>query len=279
MEELRVKANNLSLRDAFRCGQCFRWKEDGGGTWEGVVRGRVIRIRQDGEFLNIRGVSGEEYDGWLRGYLGLDVDYDRILRILSQDSVLREAIAYSPGIRVLRQDFWETLCTFILSQNNNIPRITSLVERLCAAFGRPLEGGWHAFPDSGVLAALREEDLSPLRAGYRSAYILDAARRVASGEISGPALAGMTLGEARKTLLGIHGVGPKVAECVLLFGAGRLDAFPLDVWMKRVMRRHYPGGLPDYALPYAGIAQQYLFHFARTSEKSENAGRASLPIC
>ena len=165
---------------------------------------------------------------------------------------------------MLRQQPWEALCTFIISQNNNIPRITGIVGRMCAAFGRPLGGGWHAFPTPEAIAALAPDALAPLRAGFRARYLVDAARRVVSGEVDLEALGTLPLDEAQAMLTRITGVGVKVAACTLLYGCGRVECVPVDVWMRRVLDRLYPGGIPACTYGYEGIAQQYLFHCART---------------
>lgn len=263
MKYFSVEARCFSLRETFECGQCFRWRGDG-EEYCGVVGGRRLFLKTEGEKLLISGCGPADYEGWLAGYLGLNQDYDAYKRLLSQDEVLRAAIGFAPGIRVMHQDFWETLCSFIISQNNNIPRIMGIIDRLCEGFGDDC-GGYYAFPSAERLASLDPQDLSGLRSGFRAAYIIDAARRVASGEIDEAFIKSAPLDESRAMLMRIKGVGPKVADCALLFGAGRLDAFPVDVWIRRAMERLFPAGLPDFAAPIAGIAQQYIFHYARKS--------------
>ena len=180
-------------------------------------------------------------------------------------------MAYAPGIRVLHQPAWEALAAFIMSQNNNVPRIKGIIERLCTAFGDPLAWGYD-FPPPERLAGLGEEDLRVLRCGWRWEYLLDAAEKVASGLLPLDQVAVLPLPEARQALQSIKGVGPKVAECVLLYGMGRLEAFPLDVWMKRAMKILFPGKKPEDFGPYAGIAQQYIFHYCRTHPDEIRAG-------
>ena len=169
------------------------------------------------------------------------------------------------GIRILKQEPWETVCSFIISQNNNIPRIKGIIERLCENFGEKIEGGF-AFPSAEKIAALSLEELAVIRSGFRAKYILDAARKFASGEISSERLEQLSTDEARSQLMKIYGVGEKVADCVLLFAFARIDAFPKDVWIKRAMEKLFSGDLPECAVPYAGIVQQYIFHFARTTK-------------
>lgn len=262
---------DFSLPDILDCGQCFRFRPVEQSRYpqcyEGVAFGRYLRLsrKADGTVI-LHDTTPQELEQIWGPYFDLDTDYRGVKGILSQDPVLAKAAAYAPGIRVLRQEGWEALCCFIFSQNNNIRRIQGIVERFCAAFGRPLEGapGWYAFPTPEELRGITPEDLAPLRAGFRAKYLADAVEKVASGQVRLELLSQLPLPQAREELQQIHGVGPKVAECALLYGFGRMECFPLDVWMKRVMERLFPQGLPQFALPWAGIAQQYLFHYART---------------
>lgn len=252
----------LELDSTLDCGQCFRWSRTPAG-WAGVVDGRSVLARMEGDTLLLEGPDETERDFWSR-YFALDVDYPALLaRYQAGNRQLAACVAENPGIRVLRQPFFETLCTFILSQNNNIPRIRGLVERLCALCGSPLENGQHAFPTPEQLAACTEEQLATLRAGWRAAYLADAAQK-ALGPLPGPeTLAALPLADARAALMTIHGVGPKVADCTLLYGLGRWDAFPLDVWMKRAMAQLFPRGIPVCCRGTQGIAQQFIFAYAR----------------
>ena len=177
---------------------------------------------------------------------------------------MAEAAAFAPGIRILRQEPWEALCSFIISQNNHIPRIKGIIERLCQRLGAEIPGtAWHAFPTAERLAACSLEDLAPLRAGFRAKYLLDAARKVASGQVDLARVAAAPVEEGRRELQTIFGVGPKVAECALLYGFHKTECFPLDVWMKRAMATLLPGRRPEEFGENAGLAQQYLFHYSR----------------
>lgn len=249
----------FSLKDTLTCGQCFRWEEDDSGSFSGITGSQPCRravLRQEGETLLIESENPEDADFW-REYLDLDEDYDRWKEGFSGDPTLSAAIGYCGGIRLLRQDPWETLISFIISANNNIPRIKGIISRLCEGFG---EDG--AFPSAARLSALTVDDLAPIRAGFRAKYILDAAQKVACGTLDLTAVAGMEIEEARKALMTVNGVGPKVAECVLLYGFHRLEAFPVDTWIKKVLAQYYPDGFPGWAEP-RGVAQQYLFHYIR----------------
>lgn len=244
------------------CGQAFRWELLPDGSFSGVVGSARRTLTQTGDTLTLFPVAENEAD-WFLHYFALNDDYDKMLCVLTRNPVLRRCIAAAPGIRVLHQDFFEVLLTFIISQNNNILRIRGIVSRLCEGFGEPLPDGGFAFPRPQRLAGLCAEDLAFLRAGWRADYLLDAARRVASGEVSEELLRGLSLADARALLQTIRGVGPKVADCVLLFGLDRAEAFPTDVWMRRAMKTLFPKGLPGYCARYAGVAQQFIFDYAR----------------
>ena len=260
-----LPANGFSPPNTFLSGQCFRWDEQPDGSFFGVVSGKVLNVLRREEQLIVSGLAPQEFTALgFPQYFDLERDYDAIARELAALSpVMRQACALVPGVRILRQDPWETLCSFIISQNNNIPRIKGIIARLCALFGTPCGEGYFSFPGPQTLAAQTPETLAPLRSGFRAKYLLDAAQRVSSGELSLSALAEAPLPEARRMLQTVNGVGPKVAECVLLYGCGRLEAFPVDVWIGRAMAQLFPGKTPVFFGPYAGIAQQYLFCYCR----------------
>ena len=257
------KPDAFDLAATLDCGQCFRWTQKD-GVWRGIAFGRSLRVEEKPDTLELS-CSQEEWERIWRLYFDFDRDYAAIREMLSAFSpVLAEAAAFAGGIRILQQEPWEALCTFILSQNNNIPRIRGLTEKLCASFGEAVEGGF-AFPRPERLADCTEEELRALGLGYRAPYVLDAARRVAGG-MDLEALRTLPEDEVLARLNQIHGVGPKVAQCMLLFGLHRLDAFPQDVWIKRAMARYFPGKSRADFGPDAGIAQQYIFHYVRTHD-------------
>ncbi len=260
---LPMPPGGLDLPGTLDCGQAFRWRPSGEapGRWEGVAGSRPAALWTEEGTLLLEVPQGEE--PFWRRYLDLDRDYEAIWRALGEDPVLAGALDACPGIRILRQDPWETVCTFIISANNNIPRIRGIVERLCQGWGPPAGEGGRGFPGPEAVAALTPEDLAPLRAGYRTSYLLAAARQVAAGEVDLDALEKTPADEALEQLCRLRGVGVKVASCVLLFGYGRLDCVPVDVWIGRVMERLYPGGWPEAVRPYAGVAQQVLFRHIR----------------
>jgi N-glycosylase/DNA lyase len=255
--------DDFSPEMIFECGQCFRWNRQPDGSYVGIAGDRAARIRREGEGYSITG----GFDPFWRRYFDLDRDYAAVRRAVSVDPYMRRAAEFGCGIRILRQDKWETLCSFIISQCNNIARIKSIISRLCEAYGDEIEFEgrvFHAFPSAEKIACLEPRDLHFLRAGYRAPYIISAARRIAGG-YDLDRLTDLTREEALESLRSFEGVGDKVASCVMLFSLGFLDAFPRDVWVNRVLTEHYSGSFdPSVFGGYAGIAQQYMFYYARS---------------
>lgn len=255
---------DLDLRQTLDCGQSFRWSENNDGSFDGVAYGKKVRVRLDGGSLFIENTNKEDFENIWKHYFDLDLDYGKIREEISRiHPVLAEAARYAPGIRILRQEPYEALCTFIISQNNNIKRIKGIVQRLCENFGEKISDDTFAFPSPEKMALLTAEDLAPLRAGFRNRYLIDAAQKVCSGEVDLESCRTLDYEQARKELMKITGVGVKVADCTLLFGLHRIEAFPIDVWMKRAMERLFPDMAADDFGRYAGIAQQYIFHYSR----------------
>lgn len=258
---------DLDLAQTLDCGQSFRWVEREDGGFDGVAFNRSVTVRLDGTDLYIENADESDRELW-HSYFDLGLDYGKIREEISAiHPILADAAKYAPGIRILRQEPYEALCTFIISQNNNIKRIKGIVQRLCEQFGDRLPGGTYAFPDAEKMASLTADDLAPLRAGFRNRYLVDAARKVADGDVDLEKCRSCDYDEARRELMQITGVGVKVADCALLFGLHRIEAFPLDVWMKRAMATLFPGMTPGDFGQYAGIAQQYIFHYSRMNPK------------
>lgn len=256
----------LNLDYTLDCGQSFRWEKNDDDHWCAVVGGKFRELSQESpDCITFYDCTKEEFNSFWVHYFDLDRDYDSILECYKKDKYLSKAIDAFYGIRVMNQEPWETLCSFIISQNNNIPRIKGIIDRLCENYGDKLPNGTYSFPSAERLAKLSPEDLSPIRAGFRNKYIIDAARKVASGEVDLEAIKKLPLDKAEAELLKIKGVGPKVAQCALLYGCSKVDAFPIDVWVKRIMSELYPSGLPKCACGTKGIAQQYLFHWRRNT--------------
>lgn len=253
---------NLSLDDTLDCGQAFRWEKvpsEHYSTYKGYFKNIPLTVsqtdKQGGQFI-FHNVSEEEFLNIWLDYFDLNTDYGELKRRFSEDGILSKACRYAGGVRLLRQDAEECLISFILSQNNNIPRIKGIIGRLCEMYG--------GFPGISQMNGICADDLAPLRAGFRAKYIEDCAAKVNSGELSLDEIRKMPLAEAQKALMTVKGIGPKVAMCVLLFGMYRIDAYPVDVWIKRVNESFYPQGLPQCVKGAEGIAQQYLFHYVRT---------------
>ncbi len=254
---------DLDLAQTLDCGQSFRWSERGDGSFDGVAFGKSVRVSLSDHTLFIENADAGDEALW-RSYFDLDCDYGAIRRDISAiHPVLAEAAEYAAGIRILRQEPYEALCTFIISQNNNIKRIKGIVQRLCQCFGQPIGDGEYAFPTPQTMAALTAEDLAPLRAGFRARYLCDAAQKVADGTVDLEYCKTADYEDARGELMKITGVGVKVADCTLLFGMHRVEAFPVDVWMKRAMATLFPGMTAEDFGDHAGIAQQYIFHYSR----------------
>ncbi|MBO4393305.1 MAG: DNA-3-methyladenine glycosylase 2 family protein [Spirochaetales bacterium] len=253
---MQLTEKELSLKDTLPSGQCFRFSECN-GVW--TVKAGV------GENLRVLTVSQDDLspitdDPFWSHFFDLETDYECLKREFSKISpLMAQACEYAPGIRILNQDPWEALCSFVVSQNNNIKRIMGIVERMSNFYGK---GG---FPTVKSLVDAKEDDLRMLGLGFRAPYIVNTARAVYDGLINLDKLKKMDIDAARGVLMKVKGIGPKVADCALLFGCHRLDCFPMDVWMKRVMATCFSGQDKSIFGPCAGVAQQYLFHFARTS--------------
>ena len=253
-----AKALNLTLnlKETLLSGQCFRVSFcDGFWTVKAGVEDncKTLRVSQD----DLSPITQSQF--W-SNYFDLNFDYEKLKASFSNISpVMANICSYAPGIHILNQDSWEALCSFVVSQNNNIKRIMSIIDKMCTAFGN---GG---FPSAQVLASTSEKDLRALGLGFRAPYILNTAKAVLYGDIDLNALKALPIDNARKTLMRVKGIGPKVADCALLFGWHRLDCFPMDVWMKRAMAEFFPQQGKEIFGEYAGVAQQYIFHFARTS--------------
>jgi len=261
----------LDLAATLECGQCFRWSVEG-DSYTGVVNARLLRVRLVQGGLEVEPPGLGEV---ARRYFHLELDYHEIERsLVERDPVLEPAVRFASGLRILRQDPWETLASFIISANNNIPRIRGIIRRLSQGLGEHLGGSFYSFPGPEKIACLDQEDLRALGLGYRAPYVLDAARMVVDGCLDLGEVASLEVPEARERLMRVPGVGPKVADCVLLFSMGRFEVFPLDLWMKRAMEHLYFQGacqghqeLRCFAqqrfAELAGFAQAYVFHWVR----------------
>ena len=261
---------HFDLDKIFDCGQSFRFEKGDDNVWEGVAYGRVLRASQDDEnvYLNC---TKDEFDALWRDYLGLDLDYDEVNADIMKHfgpGVMEAAIAAGDGIRILKQEPWETLCSFIISQNNNIPRIKALISAVCRSYGEKFEYDgkeYYAFPTPKALLAAGEEGLKALKTGFRAGYLISAAEHCTSGMDLCRIRDEYTYEQGLQELCTIKGVGPKVASCTLLFALDKKSAFPVDVWIKRTIDKYFDGHLDVSSLgDYPGIAQQYLFYYERS---------------
>lgn len=269
---------SFDLINTFECGQCFRWNYENDG-FSGVALGEYLHIcNADGKII-FKDTSLDTFKRVWWNYFDFERDYEKIKAELSQDSVLKTAIDFGGGIRILNQDAFECLISFIISASNNIPRIKKIIELLCLNFGEEFSKNgntYHKFPSADILSKLSLEDLSVIKAGFRDKYILAAAKSVKSGQIDLDSLQNASFEYAKSQLLRLPGVGEKVASCILLFGLGKHEGFPVDVWVKRIMEYCYFDNeqtketISEFAKDkfgtYRGFAQQYLFYWARENK-------------
>jgi len=270
---------DFDVTHIFECGQCFRWDKEDDGSYTGIALGKALNISFKENEVLMKNTLQEDFELLWKNYFDFDTDYSQIKTVLSSDETVKKAISYGNGIRILNQDLWECIISFIISANNNIPRIKGIVKRFCENFGKKityLGREFYTFPSPEELLGITVSDLAPLRAGFRDKYIVDAVNKVNSGEVCLDTVINSDINTARNELLKIKGVGRKVADCVMLFGAGKRASFPVDVWVKRVMAELYAEEIKDGDIfafaenkfgENAGIAQQYLFYYMR--EKGE----------
>ncbi len=269
-DSIKLKyTGSFDLARTFDCGQCFRfYSED--DAWKGVSRGQLLTFRDLGDStLSVDGCDAATAES----FLSLDTDYAainaEILSLLSEDAhreYMTAAMASGEGIRIIRQEPFETLMSFIISQNNNIPRIKKIVESLCRTYGEKLDidGEFYAFPTPEAILSAGIEGLAELKTGFRAKYLYDAAEAVTSGRVDLDAICDLDTDSAIEALCRIKGVGVKVASCTLLFGYNRLDVFPVDVWIKRALDEDFGEGFDHRVFGrYAGIAQQYIYYHKR----------------
>ena len=270
------------------CGQAFRWTRSA-DTWTGVVASRWVRLRKEANALHAETAVPQTDWRWLSEYLQVEVSLATVLKTFPSDPPLRSAIAACRGLRLLRQEPWECLACFILSSTKHITQIRQVVELVCQRFGEALltpQGSTPAFsfPSPERLSQLSELELRACAMGFRAPHLLEAARAVAEGRLELARLHTLSVSVAREHLMQLDGVGPKIADCVLLFACGFAEAFPVDVWVERALRELYfrrrkvsPRRFREFAAthfgPNAGYAQQYLFHFIRRRGAQKLSGR------
>lgn len=265
---------DFELAHIFECGQCFRWKKQANGSYIGVIKNGVISIAKNADRIEIN--SSIEAKDFIYDYFDLNTNYAEIKSILSKDDVnMAEALKYGYGIRILNQDSWEMLISFIISSANNIPRISKTIENISKVYGKKIcyeNEEYYLFPTPEELSKASIQDLRELNLGFRDKYVYNATQLVLNGEVNLEKIASLEYIEAKKELIKIPGVGEKVADCILLFSMKQKESFPVDTWIKRVMSELYLDSkdvkkISEYAKTkfgkYAGIAQQYLFYWRR----------------
>ena len=288
MEQYKIKnQNSFSSKDIFECGQCFRWNKQEDGSYIGIIKNGVIKVEEKGSEIIFTGETTDDFVKVIRDYFDLDTDYSQYKEKLSKvDNYLKESINFGSGIRILKQDLWECIISFIISANNNIPRIKKIIDRISEKYGKRIvfEGKeYYLFPTQEELSKASVQDLRNLGLGFRDKRIYNTTQMVVNKEIDIEKIKTLESTELmREELLKLDGVGPKVADCILLFGAKRLDVFPIDVWVRRVMNDLYIHCedeekvnkkeliklAEEKFLGISGIAQQYLFYWKRESGKS-----------
>ena len=280
---------DFSLGQTMECGQCFHFQKLAEGEYGLVASHRFLHAKQEGDELCLYDTSIEDAkDFWIE-YFDLDRDYGAIKKkLLGEDDKLTEAVQTMWGVRILNQEFFETLISFIISQNKQIPHIKQIVATISKLYGDKLaemDGyGFYSFPTIEQMKNVTEEDLKECKTGFRAPYIRDAVVRVAAGEFDEKALRNMSVAECNEMLTHIKGVGPKVANCVSLFGLGHREAFPVDVWIKRIVEMLYFDGnetavekIGQFGTErfgkYGGYAQQYLFYYGKSIKAGKNINK------
>ena len=286
MKEQEYKIENIDsfeLANIFDCGQCFRWNKQDDGSYTGVFKNNVMNVQKSGDTVTFKGICDGNIEEIVRDYFDLDRDYDEIKEQLSKiDENVKTSIEYGKGIRILNQDLWEMIISYIISANNNIPRIKGIIERLSQAYGKEIDWNgekYYSFPTARELKDVTVEDFRKLGTGFRDIRLYETTHMILDGKVNLVQLQNNpnTL-EVREQLLSLSGVGPKVADCILLFSTlKRFEVFPIDVWVRRVMNELYIKNPDENKVNkkeieklakekfgnLAGIAQQYLFYWKR----------------
>lgn len=269
---------DFELAHIFECGQCFRWRKNIDGSYTGVIKQGVINVKKNENNVTFSGIVDGDMEDICKDYFDLDRNYGDIKKSLCEnDENMKIASEYGCGIRILHQDPWEMIISFIISAANNIPRISKTIENISKAYGKEIiynQNKYYLFPTAEELSKATIDDLRKLNLGFRDKYVLEATKRVNEGVVNIETLKAMPTLEARKELMKIPGIGAKVADCILLFSMGRMESFPVDTWIKKIMSELYVDStnitkINQYASQkfgkYAGIAQQYLFYYKRSS--------------
>ena len=275
--------DSFELKDIFECGQCFRWNEQEDGSYTGVIKNAILNVKKENENIIFTGICEEDIKSLIEYYFDLNTDYEKIKQKLSNiDEYLKTSIEYGKGIRILNQDLWEMIISFIISANNNIPRIKGIIERLSQKYGNEIEWKgqkYYTFPTAEQLKDVTVEKYRKLGLGFRDIRLYETTQMILNKEVDLEKLKNNpNTQEVRNELLTLSGVGPKVADCILLFSdLKRFDIFPIDVWVRRVMNDLYIKENDETKVSKTkieklaeekfgdlkGLAQQYLFYWRR----------------
>lgn len=278
-----TEVKSFELKDIFECGQCFRWNEEEDGSYTGIFDQNVLNVKKEDNQIIFKGICQGDIKETAEKYFDMDRDYEKIKQQLSKiDSYMKESIEYGKGIRILNQDLWETIISFVISANNNIPRIKGIIERLSKSYGKEIQWNgkkYYTFPTPEELKDVTVEEYRKLGLGFRDIRLYETTKMILDKKVDLEKLEKNpnTL-EVREQLLTLSGVGPKVADCILLFSTlKRFEVFPIDVWVRRVMNDLYIKNPDETKVSkkqiekiatekfgnLAGMAQQYLFYWRR----------------
>jgi len=283
MEKYVIKnIDSFRLKDIFECGQCFRWNKNDDGSYIGVINNTVVKVQQYENRIEFTGSDNSEFEKVIKDYFDINTDYSNYKKdLIKVDQYMAESIEFGNGIRILNQDLWETIISFIISANNNIPRIKKIIENLSRTYGNKIvfeEKEYYSFPTMQSLSNASIQDLRKLGLGFRDKRIFNTTKMIMSGKINLDGIKNMQDTDLmREKLLELDGVGPKVADCILLFALHRFDVFPIDVWVRRVMNDLYIHCTEEDRVNkreilkladekygrIKGLAQQYLFYWKR----------------
>lgn len=278
MKEIELDVKCFNLKYTLECGQCFRWNKIDENTYIGVVKDRVLKVRQEGNKIFIKSDKEENLEKVVRYYFDLDRDYEKLeKKIVLIDDNIAKAVKNTSGLRNLNQDFFEMLISYIISANNNIPRISKSVNEISKRYGKEIEfegQRYYLFPTPDELKDVTIDEFRECGVGFRDKYIYKTVEKINNKEIDLEQMQKLDTEKLKAALLSLMGVGPKVADCILLFSCARQEVFPIDVWVQRIMRRLYYNNeevSKNEILRYArenfgenaGIIQQHLFYNAR----------------
>lgn len=263
---IKIQTDNFSLKQISDSGQCFRMREEENGRYSVIANGVYLQAEQNENNI-IFHCTKEDYENTWCEYFDLNNDYGYYIKSIDEsDEYLCDAAEYGSGIRILKQDVWEMIITFIISQQNNIRRIRKCIDTICEKYGeeKQLENGvkFYAFPTPEALSKVTEDEFKACNLGYRSKYLVKTSNVIASGDFQIDDLYKLDYPEAKQELMKLTGIGSKVADCICLFGLHMLDAFPIDTHIIKVLEEHYPNGFPFELYPgYSGVLQQYVFYY------------------